>query len=235
MPIKITGECRRMSASEPELRDPSRIDPAIGSLRGHAARGTLINSAFQIGLSGLGALQRIVVAAFLTPAQYGIWGVLLASLFAFAWLRDVGIGDKFIQQSEPDQEAAFQKAFTLELIVSLGFFVVAAIGLPVWAAAYGHSEIVLPGVLLAIAVPIQAFETPAWIAYRRLQYARQRLLTAVNPVVTFVGTIALAASGAGYWSFVGGALAGAVAGAFICTLSSPFRLRLRVDRSTVRA
>lgn len=214
--------------------DLSRIDLGIESLRQHTARGTLINSAFQIGLSGLGALQRVVVAAFLTRAEYGIWGVLLASLFAFAWLRDVGIGDKFIQQSEPDQEAAFQKAFTLELTVSIGFFVVAAIGLPVWAAAYGHTEIVLPGILTALAVPIQAFETPTLIAYRRLQYGRQRMLTAVNPVVTSAITVGLAVAGAGYWSFVWGAVTGALAGALVCTVTSPYRLRLRVDRATVR-
>jgi O-antigen/teichoic acid export membrane protein len=223
-----------MSATEPELRDPSRIDPGIESLRRHAARGTLINSAFQIGISGLGTLQRVVVAAFLTRAEYGVWGVLVASLFAFAWLRDVGIGDKFIQQSEADQEAAFQKAFTLELIVSIGFFVVAGIGLPVWAAAYGHSEIVVPGLLTALAVPIQAFETPALVAYRRLQYGRQRTLTAVNPVVTFAVTIGLAVAGAGYWCFVGGVLAGALAGGLVCTITSPYRLRLRLDRGTVR-
>jgi O-antigen/teichoic acid export membrane protein len=214
--------------------DPARVDPGIADLRHHTARGTLINSGFQVGLSGLGMLQRVIVAAFLTRAEYGVWGVLVASLFAFVWLRDVGIGDKYIQQSEPDQEAAFQKAFTLELIVSLGFFVVAAVGLPVWAAAYGHSEIVAPGILTALAVPIQAFEAPALIAYRRLEYARQRTLTAVNPVVTFAVTVGLAIAGAGYWCFVWGALAGAVGGGLVCTITSPYRLRLRLDRGTAR-
>lgn len=224
-----------MSAIEPELRDPGRIDPGIESLRHHTARGTVINSGFHIGLSGLGALERVAVAAFLTRSEYGLWGVILASLFAFTWLRGVGIGDKYIQQSEPDQEAAFQKAFTLELIVSVGFFVLAAIGLPVWAIAYGHTEMVLPGILAAATVPIQAFETPALIAYRRLQYGRQRLLTAVNPVVGFVVTIGLAAAGAGYWCFVWGLLAGSVAGGLVCTLTSPYRLALRFDRATVRS
>lgn len=212
----------------------SRVDPGIQSLRRHTARGTLINSAFQVGLSALGALQRVIVAAFLTTSEFGIWGVLLASLFAFGWLRSAGVGDKFVQQSEPDQEVAFQKAFTLELVVSLAFVAVVAAGLPLWAAAYGHSEIILPGIITALAVPLQAFETPALLAYRRLDYVRHRLLTAVNPVVTFVVTVGLAIAGAGYWCFVWGVLAGAVAGGLICTLTSPYRLRLRLDRTTTR-
>ena len=36
------------------------------------------------------------------------------SLGTLVWLKQVGIGDKYIQQDEGDQERAFQKAFTLE-------------------------------------------------------------------------------------------------------------------------
>jgi O-antigen/teichoic acid export membrane protein len=214
--------------------EPDRRPPGIESIRVHAARGTLINSAFQIGLSALGALQRIIVAAFLTTAEYGIWGVVLASLFAFAWLRSAGVADKYIQQSEADQEAAFQKAFTLELVLSVAFFVVAALAFPIWAGAYGHTDIIAPGILVALSVPIQALEAPALVAYRRLNYVRHRVLTAVNPVITFAVTVALAAAGAGYWCFVWGGLAGATAGAAACTLTSPYPLRWRIDRGTVR-
>lgn len=210
-----------------------RVDPKISDLRGHAARGTLVNSGFQIGLSGLGAFQRIVIAAFLTREEFGLWGIILAILVNLSWLRDLGISDKYIQQSEDDQEAAFQKAFTLELFVSLGFLAMVCALLPLWALAYGHPEIILPGILVTLAMPISAFETPSWIAYRRLQYARQRFLTVIDPVVGFVVTVGLAVAGAGYWCFVGGMVAGSLAGAIVCTVTSPYKLRLRFDRGTL--
>jgi lipopolysaccharide exporter len=213
--------------------DSSRLAPGSG-LRRKAARGTLINSGFQVGLSGLGVVQRLVVAAFLTRPEYGLWGVILAILVNLGWLKNFGVVDKYIQQSEPDQENAFQKAFTLELITSVGFLGLVALVLPLWALAYGHSEIILPGILLTLAVPISAFESPAWIFYRRMEYARQRLLTAIDPIVGFAVTIALAVAGAGYWCFVGGLIAGSVAGAVVCTLKSPYRLRLRFDTGTLR-
>jgi hypothetical protein len=34
--------------------DPDRIDPSIGDLRGHTARGTMINSAYQVGIAAIG-------------------------------------------------------------------------------------------------------------------------------------------------------------------------------------
>ena len=213
----------------------ARLGRPVASLRTHTARGTIVNSAFQIGLSGLAALQRLVVAAFLTRSEVGVWGLVLAIVVTLAFLKDLGIGDKYIQQSEPDQATAFQKAFTLELFSSLAFFLLVALILPVFAVIYGHTEIILPGIAVTAAVPIMAFESAAWIPYRRLQYARQRFLTAIDPVVTFAVTVGLAAAGAGYWCFVGGILAGSLSGGLVCTLSCPYPLRLRFDRETVRA
>src|SRR4051812_38200375 len=163
------------------------------SLRTRTARGTLINSAFQVGLAGLGLLKRVAVAAFLTREEFGIWGIILATLITLVWLKQVGIADKYIQQKEPDQEAAFQKAFTLELMLSSLYFLVCCLVLPVYALAYGHTEIILPGIVLATTVILMAFETPAWIPYRRMEYARQRALTSVDPVVSIIFTIALGA------------------------------------------
>lgn len=211
-----------------------RFDPGIKSLRGHAARGTLINSAFQIGLAGLGAVQRIAVAGFLTVAEFGLWGVVLTILVTLAWLKNVGINDKYIQQDEPDQELAFQRAFTLELLISGLYFVLVLLVVPLYVLLYGTADLVVPVIVLALIVPITAFQSPEWIAYRRLQYLRQRILTAINPVVAFVVTIALGIAGVGYWCVIVGYLAGAVAGATACLITSPYPIRLRFDRATLR-
>src|SRR5687767_7088065 len=96
-----------------------RFDLGGQSLRTHTARGVMINSAFQVGLAGLGLLKRVAVAAFLTASEFGVWGLLLTTLITLAWLKQIGVGDKFIQQSEDDQVLAFQKAFTIELAYTL--------------------------------------------------------------------------------------------------------------------
>ena len=220
--------------ARPDVIDPSRLDPHVKSLRTHTARGTLVNSSFQLGLVGLGTVQRFAVAAWLTRSEYGLWGLLIGTLVTLTTLKQVGVADKYIQQNEPDQEAAFQKAFTLELGLSVCFFLVAVLVLPLYAIAYGRTQMILPGMLLALAVPLTAFESPSWIPYRRMQYARQRLLTAIDPVTAVAVTLVLVAGGAGYWGMIIGAIAGSAAGAFVCTATSPYRLRLRFSRSTLR-
>ena len=60
----------------------------------------------------------------------------------------------------------------MELAVSALFFVLIVVAIPLYALAYGHAEIIVPGIMLAASVPITAFETPIWIRYRRLEFVR---------------------------------------------------------------
>ena len=210
------------------------IDTRGRTLREHSTRGVLINSAFQVGFAGINLTRRLLIAAFLTQAEYGLWGIMLSVLITLGWLKQVGISDKYIQQAEPDQEAAYQKAFTLELGISVLFFLFAVAVLPIYAAAYGYEEMILPAIILATAVPLSAFETPIWIANRNMQFVRARVLAAVDPLVSFAVTVVLGVLGYGYWALIVGVLAGCVAGGLAATITSPYPLRLRYDHGTLR-
>jgi PST family polysaccharide transporter len=207
---------------------------SASSLRRIAARGTIVNSAFAIFLAALNTFKRLVVVAFLTREEFGLWGILLSTLITLAWLKDLGIADKYVQQREGDEASAFHKAFTMELGASVGYFVLACAVLPIYAAAYGHPEIIIPGVVLASSIVISAFETPVWIPYRQMRYARQRTLEAIDPVSSVLLTIGFCAAGMGYWGIVAGTVAGSVLGAIVCVVTSPYGIRLRFDRQTAR-
>src|SRR5205807_347498 len=124
--------------------------------------------------------------------------------------------------------------FTLELCLSVAFFAIACLALPVYGLAYGRPEMVIPGIVLATAVPLTALEAPSWIPYRRMQYARQRILSAVDPVSSITLAIVLTVAGLGYWGLIIAAVGGSAIGATVCVLTSPYRLRLRLDWRTVR-
>lgn len=203
-------------------------------LRSHAVRGLVINSMFEIGYAGLNLVRRFGVAIFLTTSQYGLWGIIVSGLLTLSFLKQVGINDKFIQQDEADQELAFQKAFTLELAYTLLFYVVIAVALPLYALAYGRSEIILPGFVLSLAFLATALQTPIWIAYREMRFVRQRTLEGIDPVVGTVVTLACAAAGASYWSLVAGSIAGAFASSAAAVAWCPYRLAWRFDRRALR-
>ena len=149
------------------------------------------------------------------------------------WLKQVGVSDRYIQQDEPDQQLAFQRAFTMELVFTglLGVVMVGMVGL--LALLYG-SELLAPGFVVMLALPAVVLQSPLWIFYRRMEFVRQRSLEAVEPVVTTIVAIALAVAGAGYWSLVIGVVAGAWASALVAVIACPYPIRLRFDFRTLR-
>jgi O-antigen/teichoic acid export membrane protein len=210
------------------------IDTGGSTLRAYTAHGVMVNGAFDVGLSALGLIRGFVLAALLSRSDYGVWGVLVVSLGVLAQLKVVGISDKYLQQDEPDQELAFQKAFTLEVLMTAAAIVPIAGALPVVAVVYGHWNLVAPGVVLLTVLVADALQAPFWIYYRRMNFARQRALGAIEPVVGAVVAIGLAFAGLGYWALAIGVVAGAWAGAAAAVVTCPFALRWRYDRGALR-
>jgi lipopolysaccharide exporter len=204
-------------------------------MRTRIARGVIVNSAFTVALQSLGLVRGFVVAAFLTRSDYGVWGVLAVGLLTVGWLRQVGIADRYVQQDDADQEAAFHEAFTAELVVALSFTALFALVVPVLALAYGEPSVLLPGWVMALALPASAFQVGAWIFYRNMDFVRQRLLYAVDPIVGGVVAVVVAVAGGGPWALVAGMVAGAWSTSLVAVWRSPYRLRLRVRRSALRA
>lgn len=205
-----------------------------GSLRTHAARGTIITSAFTVALGSLQLVRGLLLAALLTPEDYGVWGILLISLGTLTWLKQIGVGQRFVQQDEEDQELEFQRAFTLEAILNAGLGVLVVLAVPVMALAYGEDRIVLPGLALVLLLPAMTLQASLWVLYRRMQYAKQRAITAIDPVLGLVVAIVAASLGAGYWSFLLAAMAGTWATALVAVVVCPYKLRLTFDRVRAR-
>jgi O-antigen/teichoic acid export membrane protein len=203
-------------------------------LRRLTARGTLVNGAFLTGLSLLNLVRGFVLAHYLTREDYGVWGVILISLGTLMWLKQGGVGDKYIQQEDVDQEDAFQRAFTLEAMFMGVFALLMAAAIPVMALVYGRTDVIAPAVVLLALFPAAVLQAPVWVFYRRMDFVRQRLIQAVDPLLAFAVGLGMAIAGAGYWSFVGGALAGTWGSALVAVARSPYPLRFRYDRGTLR-
>ena len=204
-----------------------------GSLRRRAARGTVINSVWLVALAGLSVLRGIIAAALLGAHDYGIYGLLTIVFGTLGALGAVGFDDKYVNQDHPDQEAAFEIAFTLQTLLCCLFAVIGLITLPLFASLYGEQEILLPGIALTLTFPLLALHTPMWVFYRRMDFLKQRILQSYELVVAFVVTIALAAAGVGVWSLVIGGIAGSLVSAFVAVRASPYKLRFRWERGAL--
>ncbi len=233
-PPQINLVADEVAVPSDTLAPPSRrLAPDGVSLRRFTAHGVVVNASFDVGIGLIGLGRGLALAALLDRADFGLWGILLASLGVLAQLKVIGISDKYVQQSEVDQERAFQHAFTLELISSLVMMACLCAAMPVIALVYGRWQLLAPGLVMTTMLIAYAFQSPQWIHYREMNFLTQRIQTAVEPVVGLIVAIALALAGAGYWSLVIGALAGASAGAGVACAMSPYPLALRLDRGSL--
>jgi O-antigen/teichoic acid export membrane protein len=207
-----------------------RLPFAASELRARTIRGVAINTAFLVVVEAAALAQALIVARILGPSEIGLYGIVSITVVTLIALKRVGIDEAFVQQDERDQEREFQLAFSLELALAGVFAVLIAIAAPVLAAVYDEPRL-LPLTLALAYLPIAfALQAPLWIFFRRMDFLRQRSLQAVVPIVTFVVTVPLAASGVGVWSIVIGAIAGNAASVILALRLSPYRLAIRFDR-----
>jgi O-antigen/teichoic acid export membrane protein len=205
-----------------------------GSLRTHTASGIMINAAFSVGLQGLSFARGFLVAIFLAPEDYGVWSIIVIGYATLSRLTQVGIVDKYIQQDDPDDELAFQKAFTLQFILTGATTLLLAAATPLLALAYDAPEIIAPGLVTLLAMPANVLQAPVWTYAREMEFKKQRILGSVDPVVGVLVTVAAAIGGLGYWAFALGSVAGSWSGALVILRHSPYKVRFRYDRGTAR-
>src|ERR671931_1708505 len=116
-------------------RPMPRSSSAPASLRALTARGGALNAAFLSGAELLVLLQGLLATALLGPHSIGLYGIVTTTAMTIVQLRRIGIDEAFVQQAAEDEEAEFQRAFTVELAIGLlGALVIASRG-PVLAAA----------------------------------------------------------------------------------------------------
>jgi O-antigen/teichoic acid export membrane protein len=211
-----------------------RLPFARTELRSRTVRGVGVNAVFLVVVEVLSLAQGLIVARVLGPSQIGLYGIVSITAMTLIALKRVGIDEAYVQQDEADQEAEFQRAFTLEMGLSILFAVLIAVSAPILVAVYDDDRLL--GLTLAVSyLPIAfALQAPLWIFFRRMDFVRQRSLQAVVPVVTFLVTIPLVLADVGVWSLVIGAFAGNLAAVILSVRLSPYRLAIRYDRAAAR-
>jgi O-antigen/teichoic acid export membrane protein len=206
----------------------------VNDLRRRTVRGAAITAAFVIGIDAIVAIQGLVVTRLLGPETIGLYGLVAVTVTTILTLKRVGIDEAFVQQETDDPAAEFQHAFTLELALSSALALVVVALAPILAVAYGESELLwltLASAYLPVAFALLA---PLWIFFRRMDYAKQRALQVIQPVVSIAVTLPLAATGFGVWSLVVGPAAGYVVAVAVSLRVSPYRLALRFDRDVAK-
>src|ERR671933_111664 len=203
---------------------------SAGGLRAATARGGVVNAVFLSAAEALVLIQGLLATALLGPRAIGLYGVVTTTAMTIVQLRRVGIDEAFVQQAAEDEEAEFQRAFTVELAVGLAGSLVIAVLAPVLAAVYDDDRLIALTLAVAYLPVAFALQAPQWAAFKAMDYVRLRTLQAIVPIGTVLVAVPLLLAGVGVWALVIGPACGNAAAVLAAWWVSPYRLRLRPER-----
>lgn len=192
--------------------------------------------AFGAGMQALAAVQAVVIGRLLGPEIMGLYALASGGVIIGTTLKDFGISQKLVQERDTDLYTAYGVAFTLEVLLAGGaFLLVAGVVGPILAVAY-HRAVLVPVVAaLSLSVFTTAFlYLPAALPYREMNFIRRNVILGVGPVMTFGITVPAAVRGFGIWSLVAGDLAGFAAASAVMFFWGTVRPHFVLDRALMR-
>jgi len=168
----------------------------------------------------------------MSPADYGvvaISGVFTGFLFI---VTDMGFMSSLINMKEVDQED-YDSVFWLNILLSLGLFIILYLMAPVIAAFY-RSDILVDVIRVsALVLPLRSLKiVPLAIALRGMNFKYRALVEMLGQFVTATSSIIMAYSGYGVWSLVLAVIIGqtVVAVAYLPLMKGVPKLIVNFDR-----
>jgi PST family polysaccharide transporter len=182
-------------------------------------------------------LGTALLARILLPQDFGIFAVVAFIVGFVGPLGDFGLGPALVQQVERPTQREIATVFTSQLLIST------AVTAFVWLAA-PLARIVAPTLpvdtewmirVTALALPLTALRAVASSMMARvLRFGPLATIEITQQLVYFGSAIVLALAGFGAWCFVWALVFQLSVAAVLTNLAWGGRLRLGLDRSTVR-
>lgn len=178
----------------------------------------------------IAAIQLMVVARLLTPADFGVMAASAAIVLAFATISELGLESALIAKAEVDRE---DLAVAWTVAVARGVAMAACL----WATADVIGQAMqMPQLALVLrvhawALVLQGLNSPAMaILLKNLDLRRRVTLDLVRRVIEAGAIISLALWLRNLWALVLGQLIGMCVGSLLSFWVAPFRPRLSLYR-----
>jgi PST family polysaccharide transporter/lipopolysaccharide exporter len=165
----------------------------------------------------------IVLARLLTPSSFGLVALASIPLFFLSYLQESGLGAAVIRR-RTDVEHAAATQFVFATLVSVVLYAVSFAVAPLGARLFSEPQLTSVFRVLSLILIIRGLTaTAAALLDRELAFAQRARGELGGSFVQSAVAVAMAVSGFGVWSLVGGQLAGAAVQGAIWWFVAPFR------------
>jgi O-antigen/teichoic acid export membrane protein len=170
--------------------DVEPVVPRGSSLRG-AATLSLAQGLFVLA----GYILNVVLARYLGPGAYGVYGIVVSLLTIVNLMQTQGVPQALSRAiaGGSDEAAAWRAALHVQTVASAGGFVLLAVSAPILASVLDDERLLSGLLIAALAVPSYAlFATLGGVLNGRRDFARQARMNAVYAAARVVCVLGLA-------------------------------------------
>ena len=172
------------------------------SLKQQTVRGTIWSSIERFSVQGIQFLVLIVMARILTPADYGMVGMLAIFLAISQSLIDSGFSNALIQKIDRT-EKDFSTVFYFNLIVGCALYGILYFCAPLIAAFYKTPELIPITRVISLLLIINSLSVVQRAIFTiRIDFKTQAKASLIAVVISGVLGIMMAYSGFGVWALV---------------------------------
>lgn len=204
-------------------------------LVGQAARSVKWSLLYNILPRLVTPFSTIILAALLTPADFGLVAI---STFVIALARiviDLGLSKTVIQRKEAVDEAA-SVGLWVSVLVSIALYLALWVAAPSIATSYDDSRVIDVIRVAALALPLMALAAiPKALLRRDLAFRRLFWVNSSFLIVQAVASVALAVAGMGFWALIWGQLIGLLVSVGLVWAMTPWRPRFVFRWALLRA
>lgn len=225
-------------------------DFARDPLRAACLRGEDMSDSHQVhvGIKWIGASLAItqfvrfvttaILARLLTPEIFGLVAMAHVAISLIGVIREVGIGNAYIQRRDrgpEDAVAAANTTFFMSLGINGTLFLLAWLAAPLVILFFENDQLLNVLRAMFVVFLIDAFDTtPTMIIQKRLEFDKNALGEIAASAVNASVAITMAFFGFGVWSLVAGQLVSRSARAGLVFKLSGFRPAAQFDRGIAR-
>lgn len=177
----------------------------------------------------------LVLAALLTPADFGIVAAAMAVVSFGQIVVEMGMGAAVVQRRTQVFEAA-SLALLFSATVGLALYAILWIAAPAIAGAYDIDELQSALRVVGVSLVLSALiSVPTALLTRELQFRRLFWIGALPQITNALVSLAMALAGGGYWALIGGYLSGRVLNLVLVWRAGRWRPKPVFDRQLFRS
>lgn len=208
----------------------------ISSIKRKSLRGVLILFQQTFIIQVIGICSSFVQLAFLTPVEFGIYGIANSLISILSYFTDIGLAGALIQKKEELTKSDLATTFTIQQLLVISIVVIGYLGSSVFTGFYNLDE---QGkqlfYVLLFSFFLSSFKTiPAILLERKLDFGRLAIPQILEQVVYNTLLAVLAWQGFGIMSFMWAALARSVVGLVTMFIVSPWRIQIGINKKAAK-